>query len=69
MPPKKITIGKLSPKYSFVLNEYSDYRVSKCPKCNHNTFRRKFPLLIFFFNPHYSQSVFTYISKVTVQAL
>ena len=47
MPPKNKTIGQLSPKYSFVLNEYSDYRVSKCPKCDHNTFKRKFPLLIF----------------------
>ncbi|MBC8183076.1 hypothetical protein H8E88_18390 [candidate division KSB1 bacterium] len=47
MPPNKETIGKLTPKYSFVLNKYSDYRVSKCPDCDFNTFKRKFPLVIF----------------------
>ncbi len=47
MPLKKETIGQLTPKYSFILNEHSDYRVSKCPKCDFNTFKRKFPLLIY----------------------
>ena len=42
----KRTIGKLPPKYSFILNPYSDIRLSKCPKCDRPTHPRKFALLI-----------------------
>jgi hypothetical protein len=47
MSLNKKRIGKLPPKYSYVQNKYPEYRVSKCPTCNHNTFNRKFALLIF----------------------
>ncbi len=46
MSSKNLQIGHLPPKYSFAINEYIDYRASKCPRCNHNTFNRKFALLI-----------------------
>jgi len=39
-------IGKLPPRYSFVLNPYVDVRLSKCPKCEKPTHPRKFALLI-----------------------
>ena len=39
-------IGKLPPRYSFILNPYSDERLSKCPKCHRPTHLRKFALLI-----------------------
>jgi hypothetical protein len=39
-------IGKLRPRYSFLLNPYSDVRLSKCPKCDKLTHPRKFALLI-----------------------
>jgi hypothetical protein len=39
-------IGKLSPRYSFLLNPYSDIRLSKCPNCEHLTHPRKFALFI-----------------------
>jgi hypothetical protein len=39
-------VGGKPPKYSFILNPYSDVRVSKCPKCNRLTYARKFPLFI-----------------------
>ena len=39
-------IGGQAPKYSFILNPYSDIRVSKCPRCNRPTYTRKFPLFI-----------------------
>ncbi len=42
----KRTIGKLAPRYSFILNPYSDVRLSKCPQCGRPTHPRKFPLLI-----------------------
>jgi hypothetical protein len=42
----KRTIGKLPPRYSFLLNPYSDIRLSKCPKCDRPTHPRKFALLI-----------------------
>lgn len=42
----KSRIGKLPPRYSFILNPYSDVRLSKCPKCDRPTHLRKFPLLI-----------------------
>ncbi|MEW6732711.1 MAG: hypothetical protein AB1489_15400 [Acidobacteriota bacterium] len=40
------TIGKLPPRYSFILNQYVEERLSKCPKCNQPTHQRKFPLFI-----------------------
>ncbi len=38
--------GKLKPRYSLILNQYKDFRASKCIKCENPTFLRKFPLLI-----------------------
>ena len=43
---KRRTIGKLPPRYSFLLNSYPTFRLSKCPKCERPTHQRKFPLLI-----------------------
>jgi hypothetical protein len=42
----KVKIGKLPPRYSFILNPYADERLSKCPKCSKPTHLRKFALLI-----------------------
>jgi hypothetical protein len=39
-------IGKLPPQYSFILNPYSDVRLSKCPKCDKLTHPRKFALFV-----------------------
>ena len=39
-------IGKLPPRYSFLLNPYSDVRLSKCPKCEKPTHPRKFALFL-----------------------
>src|SRR5918912_4177948 len=39
-------IGKLRPRYSFMLNPYPDVRLSKCPKCQKLTHLRKFALFI-----------------------
>ncbi len=39
-------LGKLPPKYSFLLNPYSNVRLTKCPRCEHRTHSRKFALLI-----------------------
>ena len=44
MKPKNI--GKLKPRYSLILNQYADFRASKCIKCDKQTFLRKFALLI-----------------------
>jgi len=44
MAPGKI--GERSPRYSYMLNPYSDVRLSKCPKCGKLTYARKFALLI-----------------------
>ena len=43
---KKSQFGGLKPKYSFILNPYPDYRVSRCPFCEKKTGQRKIPLLI-----------------------
>jgi hypothetical protein len=43
---KTTRIGKLAPRYAFILNPYSDVRFSKCPKCDKLTYPRKFALLI-----------------------
>src|SRR5205823_2457385 len=39
-------LGKLPPRYGFILNPYSDVRVSRCPKCQKPTHPRKFALFI-----------------------
>jgi hypothetical protein len=39
-------LGKLPPRYSFILNPYTDVRLSKCPKCDRLTHPRKFALFI-----------------------
>src|SRR5688500_5343032 len=43
---KKKTIGKLPPRYSFILNQHQDTRLSKCPLCQKLTYPRKFVLFI-----------------------
>ena len=42
----KARIGELPPRYSFILNPYSDERLSKCPECHKPTHLRKFALFI-----------------------
>jgi hypothetical protein len=39
-------IGKLPPRYGFMLNPFSEMRLSSCPKCDKLTYPRKFALLI-----------------------
>src|SRR5262249_41104681 len=39
-------VGKLKPRYSLLLNPYTDVRLSKCPRCERLTHLRKFPLFI-----------------------
>jgi hypothetical protein len=39
-------IGKLRPRYSFMLNPRAEVRLSKCPKCQKRTHLRKFALFI-----------------------
>ena len=43
---KHSRVGKLAARYSFLLNPYSNERLSKCPECKRLTHARKFPLLI-----------------------
>jgi len=43
---KKARIGKLPPRYSFILNQHQDTRLSKCPVCGKATFARKFAFLL-----------------------
>ncbi len=43
---KSKKFGKLKPRYSLILNQYKDFRASKCIKCDKPTFLRKFALLI-----------------------
>ncbi len=43
---ENMEIAKLPPRYSFILNSYSETRLSKCPKCGRLTHMRKFPFLI-----------------------
>ena len=42
----KKRIGKLPPRYSFMLNPYADVRLSKCLRCQKLTYLRKFALFI-----------------------
>jgi hypothetical protein len=44
MPTKRI--GGQPPRYSFILNPYSDIRIGKCPQCCRPTLARKFALFI-----------------------
>ncbi len=39
-------LGKLPPRYSFILNQYPDERLSRCPRCEKLTHLRKFALFI-----------------------
>jgi hypothetical protein len=39
-------IGKLPPKYTFILNPYTDARFTRCPNCDQLTKVRKLPLFI-----------------------
>lgn len=39
-------VGKLAPRYSFLLNPYTDLRLSKCPQCDRLTHPRKFALFV-----------------------
>lgn len=43
VPPKN---GQLPERYSFLLNPYTDTRLSKCPRCEKPTHPRKFALFI-----------------------
>ncbi len=43
---KKSILGGLPPKYSFILNPYSNQRLSRCPFCEGKTGQRKLPLTI-----------------------
>ena len=42
----KAQIGKLAPRYSFILNQHPDERLSRCPQCHRPTHLRKFALLV-----------------------
>jgi hypothetical protein len=43
---KKFQFGALPPMYTFMLNPYSDQRISRCPVCEQKTGQRKVPLSI-----------------------
>jgi hypothetical protein len=43
----KNKLGQLPPRYCFILNSYTDIRVSKCPRCRKLTHMRRFVLLIY----------------------
>ncbi|MEG3850739.1 hypothetical protein QT971_27770 [Microcoleus sp. herbarium19] len=47
MAKSKTALGKLKPRYSFILNPHSEFRLSKCPTCQKLTHLRKFALFIF----------------------
>lgn len=46
MAKKHKNIGKLPPRYSFLLNPHAGTRLSRCPICEKPTHARKFPLFI-----------------------
>lgn len=46
MSAGKSRLGKLPPRYSFILNRYPSERLSKCPRCRKLTHPRKFALFI-----------------------
>ena len=39
-------LGKLPPRYKYILNPFDDLRLSKCPICERPTHMRKFALFI-----------------------
>ena len=39
-------VGKLPPRYSFMLNPHAEVRISNCPKCRKATYSRKFALFV-----------------------
>jgi hypothetical protein len=39
-------LGRLPPRYTFLLNPHAESRLSRCPACDKLTHARKFPLLI-----------------------
>jgi hypothetical protein len=39
-------VGKLKPRYSFLVNPYPDERLSRCPRCKRLSHLRKFALFI-----------------------
>jgi hypothetical protein len=39
-------LGKLPPRYTFILNPYTDARFTRCPGCDRKTKQRKLPLFI-----------------------
>jgi hypothetical protein len=44
--PNPTRIGKLPPRHKFILNAYSEARLSRCPFCNKLTHLRKFAFFI-----------------------
>ena len=46
MAPKR-RLGKLPPRYSFLLNPRADLRFTRCPQCDERTRLRKFALLVY----------------------
>ncbi|MEW6350204.1 MAG: hypothetical protein AB1646_14150 [Thermodesulfobacteriota bacterium] len=44
---RKKRLGKLAPRYSFMLNPYVDIKLSVCPACRRSTHKRKFALFIY----------------------
>jgi len=43
---KETRIGKLPPRYTFILNPYTDARFTRCPGCDQKMKQRKLPLFI-----------------------
>ncbi len=46
MAPKR-RLGKLPPRYSFLLNPREDLRFTRCPQCDERTRLRKFALFVY----------------------
>ncbi len=45
-------LGKLPPRYRFILNPYQDVRLLTCPECSQRTLIRKIPLAVHV-DPHF----------------
>ncbi len=43
---QKNHLGKLPPQYTFILNPYTEYRFTRCPRCGQKMRQRKLPLFI-----------------------
>ena len=50
MATKPQRIGKLPPRYTFILNPHAGTRLSKCPKCERLTAPRKFVLYLHWYD-------------------